>query len=82
MSEGRITRFDLTVTPLADSEAARHAERMMDQRGCRECGVISITGPHVCEHGVIGRLDIQAEATVEVDRDMYNLIFGRDDETP
>lgn len=39
--------------------------------GCPDCGVIVLSGPHICEHGVTNDPPVEMSTTVTMDADAY-----------
>lgn len=60
-----ITSFELTLkTP--DEVAARVGEAVR-HLGCEDCGTLSLTGVHLCEHGVTAMSPVTVEMSIAID---------------
>lgn len=45
--------------------------------GCPDCGMIALTGHHICEHGVTAPSEITATASATVeDPELYRRLLG------
>ena len=70
------TSFDMTLD--VPPEVRERADDLVRATGCERCGVASLSGPHLCEHGVTPAPHVSVEFTITVDAETYRgLVEGQ-----
>jgi hypothetical protein len=76
VAEFNIEGFSFELTMDVTDEARETADRAVKALGCTECQTMSITGPHICEHGVTNPPPAEVTVEVELCADDYIRLMG------